>query len=73
MDVVFSPQQRTSSTSKHQISSLFSIFAGHSRPLDPDSALADQNQCGSGFETLIKSYIFYVLLNITVTVFFIYA
>jgi hypothetical protein len=42
---VFSPQRRTSSISKHQISSLFSILVGHFCSPRPDSA--DQNQCGS--------------------------
>jgi hypothetical protein len=41
----FSHQERTPSTSKHEISSLFSTFAGHFALLDPDPA--DQNQCGS--------------------------
>jgi hypothetical protein len=36
-----SHQERISSPSKHEISSLFSIFAGHFAVLDPD--LADQN------------------------------
>ncbi len=38
----FSHQERTSSTSKHDISSLFSIFVGNFDVLYP----ADQNQCG---------------------------
>jgi hypothetical protein len=41
----FSHQERISSTSKHEISSLFSIFAGHFAVLDPDPT--DQNYCGS--------------------------
>ncbi len=60
---VFSPQKRTSSTSKHEISSLF-LFDGvfflsciririPSADSDPDSA--DQNQCVSGSARLHNS------------------
>jgi hypothetical protein len=43
---VFSPQKRTSSTSKHENSVLFSIFVGHFSLLDPDPD--QQFECGSG-------------------------
>jgi hypothetical protein len=47
----FSPQKRTSSTSKHEISSLFFYICGPPGPdLDPDPS--GQNQCGSGSKTL---------------------
>ncbi len=67
----FSPHNWTSSTSKHDISSPFSIFMGHScspwslirmRPsVDPD--LVDKNQCGTGLSTLL--YIFHQMANDT--------
>jgi hypothetical protein len=44
-DEAFSPQKRTTSTSKHEISELFSIFAGHFFPAG----------YGSGFRILIES------------------
>jgi hypothetical protein len=34
----FSPQKRTSNTSKHEISLLFSFFVGYFALLDPDPA-----------------------------------
>jgi hypothetical protein len=45
----FSPQKRTSNTSKVEISSLFSIFVGNFALLDPYPA----DQCGSVSETLV--------------------
>jgi hypothetical protein len=49
----FSPQKRTSSTSKLEISLLFSFFVVIFTLLDPDPDPADQNQCGS--ETLLST------------------
>ncbi len=43
----FSPQQRTSSIPKLEISSLFSIFWVIFALLNPDPDPADKNQCGS--------------------------
>jgi hypothetical protein len=51
----FSSQKITSSTSKPEISSLFSTFEGLFALLDPDPDPADQNQCGSESEILYKS------------------
>jgi hypothetical protein len=48
----FSPQKRTPSTSKHEISSLFSILVGLFYPLRSDPDPAEQSQCGSGSATL---------------------
>ncbi len=42
-------QKRTTSTSKDEISSLFSIIVGNFALLDPDPV----DQCGSGLETLV--------------------
>ncbi len=47
----FSPQKRTSSTSKDENSLLFSIFFGHFALLDPDpdpTAQINADPCGSG-------------------------
>ncbi len=52
------PQKRTSSTSNHEISSLFPILVVNCMIfaiLDTDPA--DQNQCGSGPETLLLNSI----------------
>jgi hypothetical protein len=43
----FSPQKRTSSTSKDEIYLLFYIFVGHFCPLDPDP----DRKSGYGYET----------------------
>jgi hypothetical protein len=52
----FSPQKRTSSTSKNENSVLFSIFLGHFSLLDPDpEAQINADPCGSGSKTLEKT------------------
>ncbi len=43
----FYPQKRTSDTSKHENSLLFSIFVGHFCPPGSGSRSSDSNQCGS--------------------------
>jgi hypothetical protein len=48
----FSPQKRTSSSSKHEISELFLIFWVIFSLLGPVSDPADQNQCRPGSRTL---------------------
>jgi hypothetical protein len=59
----FSPQKRTSSILKHEISSLFCIFMGHFCPTEPESGSAFRIQrtkfnadpFGSGSSTLATS------------------
>ncbi len=54
----FSPQKRTSSTSNHEMSDLFSIFMGHFCPRESRSRSTDLNEFGSGSETLVFTYFF---------------
>ncbi len=59
-----SHQKRTSSTWKHEISSLFSIFMGLFGPLNPDPDPTDQYQCGSGSDTLLPGIASYLIFNL---------
>jgi hypothetical protein len=43
---VISPQKRTSSTSKHEISLFFSIFVGHFCPPGPGSVFQSKRKGG---------------------------
>jgi hypothetical protein len=43
----FSPQKRTSSTSKHKNSLLFSVFVDHFCPPGSGSGFSNSKQCGS--------------------------